>query len=53
MGPRAGLDDVETRKLLTLLGLEFKPIGRPARSQPVASIATALHCNINYIHSCV
>jgi hypothetical protein len=30
--PRAGLDDVEKRKFLTLQGLELKPIGRPARS---------------------
>jgi hypothetical protein len=31
--PRAGLDDVEKRKLLTLPGLELRPLGRPARSQ--------------------
>jgi hypothetical protein len=31
--PRAGLDDVEKRKFLTLLGLELRPLGRPARSQ--------------------
>jgi hypothetical protein len=31
--PRARLDDVEKRKFLTLLGLEFRPLGRPARSQ--------------------
>jgi hypothetical protein len=31
--PRAGLDDVEKRKFLILLGLEFRPLGRPARSQ--------------------
>jgi hypothetical protein len=30
---RAGVDDVEKRKFLILLGLEFRPIGRPARSQ--------------------
>jgi hypothetical protein len=33
VGPRAGLDDVEKRKFLTLLGLELRPLGRPARSQ--------------------
>jgi hypothetical protein len=33
MGPRDGLDDVEKRKTLTLLGLELRPLGRPARSQ--------------------
>jgi hypothetical protein len=31
--PRAGLDDVEKRKFLTLPGLELPPLGRPARSQ--------------------
>jgi hypothetical protein len=31
--PRAGLDDVEKRKLLTLTELELWPLGRPARSQ--------------------
>jgi hypothetical protein len=30
MGPRAGVDDVEKRKLLTLPGLELGPVGRPA-----------------------
>jgi hypothetical protein len=32
-GPRAGLDDVERRKFLTLPGLELRSLGRPARSQ--------------------
>jgi hypothetical protein len=31
--PRAGLDDVEKRKFLTLPGLEPRPLSRPARSQ--------------------
>jgi hypothetical protein len=31
--PRAGLDDVEKRKFLTLSGLELRPLSRPARSQ--------------------
>jgi hypothetical protein len=31
--PRAGLDDMEDRKFLTLPGLEFRPLDRPARSQ--------------------
>jgi hypothetical protein len=31
--PRAGLDDVEKRKLFTLTGLEFRPLGRSASSQ--------------------
>jgi hypothetical protein len=29
---RAGLDDLEKRKFLTLPGLELRPLGRPARS---------------------
>jgi hypothetical protein len=33
MNPRAGLDDVEDRKFLTLLGLKLRPLGR----QPVSS----------------
>jgi hypothetical protein len=33
VGPRAGLDDVEKRKFLTLPGLELRLFGRPARSQ--------------------
>jgi hypothetical protein len=31
--PRAGLDDSEKRKFLTLTGLDLRPLGRPARSQ--------------------
>jgi hypothetical protein len=31
--PRAGLDDLEKRKFLTLPGLELQPLRRPARSQ--------------------
>jgi hypothetical protein len=30
---RAGMDDVENTEFLTLLGLELRPLGRPARSQ--------------------
>jgi hypothetical protein len=30
VGPRAGLDDVENRKFLTLQGLELRFLGRPA-----------------------
>jgi hypothetical protein len=30
---RAGLDDVEKRKFLTLPGIEIRPLGRPGRSQ--------------------
>jgi hypothetical protein len=35
VGPRAGLDNMEKRKFLTLPGLELRPLGRPARSQSV------------------
>jgi hypothetical protein len=35
VGPRAGVDDVEKRKFLTLPGLELRPLGGPARSQSV------------------
>jgi hypothetical protein len=33
VGLKAGLDDVENRKSLTLPGLELRPLRRPARSQ--------------------
>jgi hypothetical protein len=33
VGPRAGLDDVEKRKILLQTGLKLRPLGRPARSQ--------------------
>jgi hypothetical protein len=29
---RAGLDDLEKRKILTLPGFELQPAGRPSRS---------------------
>jgi hypothetical protein len=35
VNPRAGLEDMEERKLLILPGLELRPLGRPARSQLV------------------
>jgi hypothetical protein len=38
MGPRAGLDDVEKRKFLTLQGLEFRPLSRPASSQSLSRL---------------
>jgi hypothetical protein len=40
--PRAGLDDVEKRKFLTLLGLELRPLGRPTRSQSAVDKAQNL-----------
>jgi hypothetical protein len=39
MGPRAGLDEVEKRKFLTLPGLELRPFGCLAR-KPVAIPST-------------
>jgi hypothetical protein len=33
VGPRAGLDDMENGKFLTLPGLEFQSLSRSARSQ--------------------
>jgi hypothetical protein len=33
VGPRAGLDDMEKLKFSPPPGLEFRPLGRPARSQ--------------------
>jgi hypothetical protein len=35
VSPRAGLDDLEKKKFLTLPGLEPWPLGRPALSQPL------------------
>jgi hypothetical protein len=35
---RAGLDDVEKKKFLTLPGLELRPLGRPARSQSLSRL---------------
>jgi hypothetical protein len=33
VGPRTGLDDMKKRKLLTLPGLELRPLRRSAHSQ--------------------
>jgi small-conductance mechanosensitive channel len=33
VNPRAGLDNIEKRKFLTLLGVVLRPLGRPARNQ--------------------
>jgi hypothetical protein len=32
VGPRAGMDDLEKRKFLTLPGLELRTLSRPART---------------------
>jgi hypothetical protein len=39
VGPRAGLDDMEKRKILTLLELELRPFGRPVPNQ-------SLYCSL-------
>jgi hypothetical protein len=52
VGPRAGLDDVEKRKFLTLPGLELRPLCRPARSQSLYLLRCEYHL-INVIeYSC-
>jgi hypothetical protein len=39
VGPRAGLDDREKRKILPPPGLEPRPLGRPARSQSLSRLS--------------
>jgi hypothetical protein len=61
VSPRAGLDDVEKRKFLTLTELELRLLGRPARNQSLSqllnNLSNALNSgqfcwtHINYIHS--
>jgi hypothetical protein len=58
MDPRAGLEDVEKRKLLTLLALELRPVGRPALSQSLYRLLKLLlqllksHVVIIRTHTC-
>jgi hypothetical protein len=40
VGPRAGEDDVEKRKFLTVPRLEFRPHGRPAHSQSICRLSS-------------
>jgi hypothetical protein len=51
--PRAGLDDVEKRKFLTLPGLELRPLGRQARSQSLYRLryAGSLSCIVRKKYS--
>jgi hypothetical protein len=45
--PRVCLDDAEERKFFTLPGLEFRLLGRPARSHTLYRLrypAPTLHC---------
>jgi hypothetical protein len=47
--PIASLDDVEKRKLLTLPGLELRPLGRPASSQSLYQLDQIVEkCHIIY-----
>jgi hypothetical protein len=39
MDPRAGLDNIETSKFVTSLGLELRPFDRPDRSQPLYQLS--------------
>jgi hypothetical protein len=40
---RAGLDDMEKRTFLVLLGLELRPLSRPARNQSLYRLRLACH----------
>jgi hypothetical protein len=44
VGPRAGLDDVEKRKILPLPGLELTPLCRPARGK-------SIYCDLSWFFS--
>jgi hypothetical protein len=45
VGPRASFHDVERRKILHLLGLEVRTLGRPARSQLVYRMPYVSPCS--------
>jgi hypothetical protein len=49
---RAGLDDVEKRKFLTLLGLELRPLGRPAHSQSLNRLCYPGSLHIATVYLC-
>jgi hypothetical protein len=44
VGPRAGLDDVEKRKVLTLQGLELRTLDRPSCSQSLYRLSYPGFC---------
>jgi hypothetical protein len=50
VGPRAGLDTVVKKKFLTLLGLELRPLGRPARSQSLFRLQYPAHNVYSYLY---
>jgi hypothetical protein len=51
VGPRASLDEVEKRKLLTVPGLELRPLDRPARSQSLYRLDYSMY--FSYGEICV
>jgi hypothetical protein len=44
---RAGLDDLEKRNVLTLSGLELRPLSRPAHSQLIYRLRYPVCYSIN------
>jgi hypothetical protein len=52
VGPRAGLDDMEKRKFLTLQGLELRPLG-PASSYSLYQLRYPGSSMVMYIHNIV
>jgi hypothetical protein len=48
--PRAGLDDVEKRKLFTLLGLELQTLSRPARRLDTNCAMNQIYRALEEIH---
>jgi hypothetical protein len=52
VGPRAGLDDMEKRKFLTLPGLELWPLSHPARSQLLYQLRYPGLGGGRFIHNC-
>jgi hypothetical protein len=46
--PRAGMDDVEKRKFLTIPGLELRLLGHPARSQSQMKIINFVEIVFSY-----
>jgi hypothetical protein len=51
VGPRAGLDNVENEKFLTLLGLEIRPLCCPAKVAQLVYLYESCVCN--FITSCI
>jgi hypothetical protein len=47
--PRAGPDDVEKRKFLTLPGLELRPLGRPACNQSLYRLRNWYYDNCSVV----